>query len=100
MFIPYCRNAIRFSVLYLCYFPARNAVIVVLTAGIAAVLKDIYSIEGLTLTGKIESGMLPPMVPKLSMEYIDHDTNKTVFVSTGKIFSVSALSITIISYVM
>lgn len=75
--------------LCICVLVARNAVIVVLTAGIAAVLKDIYSIEGLTLTKEVEAGLPVPAVPKFSLEYVDHDTNQTVVIGTQKIFGVS-----------
>ena len=70
-------------------FVARNAVIVVLTAGIVAIMKDLYNIEGLTLTKEVEAGIPIPAVPKFQLEYTDHDTNQTVVIGTQKIFGVS-----------
>ena len=71
--------------MFILFSTARNAVIVVITAGVAAIF-EMYDVKGLTLTGKIEPGMPIPALPKFTL--VDH-VNGTVVRNTGEIFAVS-----------
>ncbi|XP_067937995.1 sodium-independent sulfate anion transporter-like [Watersipora subatra] len=65
---------------------ARNAVIVVITAGIAGVLQQ-YQLYGLTLTKPVEAGLPAPSLPKFTLNHFDEHTNTTITRTTAEIFS-------------
>lgn len=71
---------------------ARNAVVVVICAGIASIMHDLYDIRGegsLSLTGNITAGLPTPSVPKFELHGFDEKTNSTVHLDLGDISSVS-----------
>lgn len=59
------------------YISARNALLVLICAGIAALLLS-YDIEVLTLTQRVKPGLPPFAFPVFSYTYFNNITNQTI----------------------